>query len=68
MCSNADFLFLDSFSCSTCNLVGKQGICVGCVNRCHKGHEITMKPASKNFCDCGTAGAKCESFIKLPSR
>ena len=42
-----------TYRCYTCDLINDRGCCAVCVERCHKGHDITYWGYQKFFCDCG---------------
>jgi hypothetical protein len=52
------------YHCRTCGLVDDVGFCLGCYQRCHKGHDTyTVTAEAKDYCHCG-AGDKCQLTSK----
>lgn len=46
------------FECFTCGLTGDQGygLCDGCCNACHAGHDVAYLAFGRCYCDCGARG------------
>src|SRR4051794_23730934 len=58
------------YSCKTCFAeTGQQaGICYGCSENCHEGHDLVEMYTKRNFsCDCGNSKfkTKCKLFEVL---
>ncbi len=50
------------WNCTTCYNSANKGCCAACANKCHKGHNLVMRPASQFFCDCGADPEKCKAY------
>jgi hypothetical protein len=47
-------------SCETCNFGEREGVCVSCARRCHRGHKLSAPKASRRFyCDCQARPDAC---------
>ena len=53
------------YHCRTCGLVGAEGCCEVCAEKCHAGHDVVYEGVNRQaFCDCGPSG-KCLSLRRL---
>jgi len=51
-----DFKHQSWYNCITCGIVGNSGICQGCADTEHMGHQLGPRRTSNFFCDCAAAG------------
>ncbi|CAH1263615.1 FBXO11 [Branchiostoma lanceolatum] len=59
----------DFYRCSTCNTTERNAICVNCIRKCHRGHQVEFIRHDRFFCDCGagTLSNSC-TFAGEPTR
>jgi len=50
--SGATFVEQHTWRCSTCCILGKNGICTACAVRCHSGHDVVYNGKQYFYCDC----------------
>jgi len=56
------FMPQEWFVCDTCNFGDREGVCVSCARRCHRGHRISAaKPSPRFYCDCQATGDACQA-------
>lgn len=54
------------YTCHTCGLVDRTGVCGACKERCHAGHNLSTLPkVSAFYCDCGSGGS-CKALKPQP--
>ena len=54
------------YTCNTCGLVDRTGVCGACKERCHAGHNLSTLPKVSSFyCDCGSSGG-CKALVPQP--
>jgi len=53
----------DWYHCITCALVGNDGCCVACAEKCHKGHDLHYYKFGLFFCDCGDRNKNCKAWL-----
>lgn len=52
------------YHCKTCSIIGNSGICEVCVQKCHKGHDVSrFVESTSSFCDCPDI-CPCKSILR----
>ncbi|KXJ14961.1 F-box only protein 11 [Exaiptasia diaphana] len=59
---NSCYPMHDFYKCNTCGTTDGFAICISCVNKCHRGHNISFVRHDRFFCDCGagSTGINCK--------
>ncbi len=49
------------YKCDTCQPGADKCCCIGCMNVCHRGHDVTFLADGNGYCDCGQSG--CSLYV-----
>ena len=65
--SGPNYIRMDTYHCTTCNITGGNVTCSACSKLCHKGHSTSFsRNSSSAYCDCGDPSTNFRCLISPP--